>query len=212
MTSDVAVTDLLGRLARGEEDAYTDLFEYYFQAARRYASSRISRSLQSSVSATSVAATALRQCLDQTRTSGRLFANRDEFQNALFGIVRCRTIDAVRKEKTLKRGRDRRKEPVRNTTPGPQKIDASVEAMLNELAIRKVHNILQEPTETRREICLLGILCQFSGAKIQEAIMPLFDPDSGRDSDNNKLPSVRLIQEIVAERKKKILEELGSET
>lgn len=219
MDNEPSITDLLRQLS-APSNAHQDIYDYFLESARKEARQRLSTKLQGRVTASTIAHEALSNCLQQANKPNTSFLNRRDFRRLLSKHIRYRLADAAEHVTAQKRDINQETSEVIGTADEGTQPTADQLVVADELALKLVQCIFQEPNEVRRTACLLGILLENKASTIAKMIEPLIaeqlvtqglDPESR--SPLKGIPrSTRSIQLLIKNCEARLQRELGIET
>lgn len=199
ITNLLAKTHEAARVARECEYAQTDLYGYYIHQVRSQAASRMSPALKQRRTPTSLAHEALTSCLKNAQTTQAPIASRSVFEKYLNHHLNQRIASAAAHEQAQKRDMHRDSTAYETPESEDRSLSPDSQAITNELAIKSIHCLYEEPDEARRAIAVLGLLLNYSASQIQEAIRPLVC-----ESEDDDLPpgySLSSIRQVLKKRK-----------
>lgn len=194
------------------ERGYTKLHSLLIDDAIRAAECRISCTMRPRLDAEAIANWSVFQAIEQLRKR-KSRVSLGDLRRLLRRIIRTSTCDEVRK--ATAKMRDIRiessiEEGSIGITPRVGPLDRIIH---RQFRVEVVQQILQEPDEVSRMICILGIMCdEFVAAMIQDAIAPYFDaPVMFNGTLCEQVPCIRSIQSIIAKAKIRLRTELSGE-
>jgi DNA-directed RNA polymerase specialized sigma24 family protein len=155
------------------------VYNAFYEAARRYAESRIHKDFKSSFSGSDVANRALKSALSEL-VHGRISnATSDGFRRLLFVIVQRKVNDQIRHHDQAMRSPRKKVSLDPNLTPSQTCTDPTVKAVLDELSANAVVKLLQRhdgdgKNPLRLYIAAMGTLYDIKAGDILSALKESF--------------------------------------
>jgi DNA-directed RNA polymerase specialized sigma24 family protein len=189
---------LLARVAAGDRFAETDLNNLVMAGARRFADSRLTRSVRCWGDADDVANRSLFECIIKIR-SGKTFKSLQHFRRYLFRIIKRRSCDIARMAHAELRDSRRN-----GGSAGLALVESNSTGVVDlvehdEFFEQLAAQMVSQPSEDERLICLLRFLGAFSLSAIERLLAKLYaaKPSSTLPRRNGP-PRRRTIQKTLA--------------